>query len=242
MTTVIKWIAIILLVVLIILFVFFGSALGFPWEKIIASDAARKYVIETYGLTPIKTRAHFFAGGANGVYVTTEELPFDFDVAISRNNLKPLDNDNYLECLVEYKLSQAIAEDMQFLLDENCTVQVRSFISLTRRSPKGLSIDMVNENPKEVFEKLSGDYYVAFYHRNVLKNGFDLDTLDYENEYKIIKTLLKKWDPSSVYISYTAGEKEGGGVLAEASVDKDDFDEINSYEDLKGYYMLPTAE
>jgi len=102
-----KGIVIALSVILILVLVFVGFMVGFPWERITAANAAKKYVVETYGLTPTKVTAHFIfdVGGDGGAYVSTKELPFDFDVGISRRDLTYADNDDYLNCLFEYQLN-----------------------------------------------------------------------------------------------------------------------------------------
>lgn len=216
-----------------LLFVSIGMMVGFPWERMRASSTARQYVINTYHLNPTKTEVHFLLDdGTNEVSVFTKELPFSFSVGVSRRDLTYASNDDYLEKLVEYKLSKAIRTDVTDMLYKNMDIYIFMNIGLTRQSPKGLSIEMVKKDPEKAFDKLKGGYYVVLEYDKVQKSNFSINEIDNDTNYKIMKKVLSKYRPSSFEINY----RTENATVGRASID--DFNKIQNSKDLEKYFEV----
>lgn len=213
---------IVLLIVLIVAFIGVGLALGFPWEKIKAADAAKNYVIQTYGFTPTDVQIKFMFDVEGSATIKTKELPFAFDVSINRKNVNP-DNDKYLSAAVEYYLNQAIKEEMEPLLGNSRKVIACLGINLTRKSPKGITIEEINHNRKAVIEKLKDNYYCLVVSENKEGKNQIID----EQDYQIFKILSEKFQPT--YISFKNSKKE---KVEWKSVRSENFKIINNVDDL----------
>ena len=83
---------------------------GFPGERALVLRNAKKYVIETYGLTPTEIEiVNFILGYPVKVYFETEEDDFWFHVQMPRfGYIKSRINDNYVEKLAEYTLAKYV--------------------------------------------------------------------------------------------------------------------------------------
>ncbi len=188
---ILKRLGIIAIILVVLSDVFMGFMTGFPWEKISAAHAVKDYVIETYGLTPNKVKTWFLFDVEGYAEVTTKELPFKFDVYVSRKSL--IDGDNYLNSLVEYHAEQIVKNEVKALLGEPRRVYADTVNSLTSKSPKGFTAEAVNENPEIVFvdNKLSYEFRIYF------EKGDKRETID-----MVCEAILKKYSPDRILVTY----------------------------------------
>lgn len=171
--------------------IFTGFMSGFPWEKISAAHAVKNYVVETYGFTPTKVKTEFLFDVEGRAEVATKELPFEFDVYVSRRSY--VDGDDYLNSLVEYHAGKILQEDVKELLVESRTAYAHTVGILTEKNNSGFTADAVNENPNIVFEgnKIKYNFGINF------EKGDGRDKTD-----TVCEAISKKYSPDCIYVVY----------------------------------------
>ena len=95
-------------IVLALAYTGFCLMVGFPWEDVMAKASAKKYVAETYRLTPTRMVTNFLLDYPMRVTVSTKEKEFDFDVYMDRGDLRNVTSDNYLQSMAEHRLRKRL--------------------------------------------------------------------------------------------------------------------------------------
>ena len=209
-----RWIIILLFVLLLIVFLY-GWLFGFPWERQKGIAEVKKYVEETYHLTTTDISLSFSPDGMNTAFVSTKELPFNFQVYISRNDRKVW-GDLYLEKLVEHNIERKIVEKVGNLVDEN-NIKVVLENRFSRTNPE-LDIEDINLNPDIVFKLPQIVYFCSIN---------DIQT-DYERSFSIFKEITKNFNPTRIYFHYNEKDNEKFTIC----IKKEDFIKINNSQDL----------
>ncbi len=178
--------------ILFIVYICMCIMCGFPWERFKASTAVEEYVAETYNLTPVKIQTHFSFDANSGATVYTKELPFSFEVAVNKSGY--VSNDSYFTSFVEYYIEKQFSTKLKTLLNENFQSIVTLETPLTARSPKGLTIEQLNEDPDIVFDCSEITYYctIKFY-----KKGWTKDKLN-----SISDKIFQNYQPTFITFYY----------------------------------------
>ena len=145
-----------IIIIAIVLCLITGAINGFPWEHIIATSRAKRYVIEKYQFTPTRAKYHLsIVDGSQRVSLYNKEFNFSFSVSVGR--ILPISkmSDNYLERLSEYYL----AKELNDYVNEITNDKGRAYISLTIGRIHDFTFSEFGENQKICFEKLQGDYW-----------------------------------------------------------------------------------
>ena len=215
---------VIIAIILILIIFLIGDSYGFPWEHIIATSRAKKYIEEKYQLTPIRVKYYVHKVPAPHVEIYTKELDFPFTVYTDRIRQISEMKDNYLEKLSEYYLTKNLKEYVSKVTNQNSYVDV----SLNVNKIDKYSVNELKTNQLLVFEQLQEMYScnITFFD-NISKKNYDIDyDLVYDIYSKIFEIGLK---PDRIFFSY-------GVSNLYLTIYSKDFPNINSLEDLKPFF------
>ena len=175
----------------------------------------QNYVKEKYHLTPTDIRISFSIDGMDNAFVTTKELPFAFEVYISRES-KEVWHDLYVESLVEHWLEEFISGKLVSLVDKNdIRVVLENRFS---ESNSKLTVEKITVNPNIVLENPDITYFCSV-------DGIEMGS---ERSFQIFNQITKYFNPTSIYFNYVdTGNKENS-----VCIKKIDFSKIQNKEDL----------
>ena len=130
---------------------------GFPWEHIIATSRAKKYVIEKYQFTPIKAKYHLsIVDGSQRVSLHNKEFDISFSVYVGRILQINEMTDDYLENLSRYYLTKDLDEYIKEKTDDKGIAYASLFAG---RISDRFTLSELEKNPQIIFEELKDCYW-----------------------------------------------------------------------------------
>jgi len=221
--------SIILIVVILVLFLIICACKGFPWEHIIATSRAKKYVTEKYQFTPTKAKYYLsIVDGPQRVLLYNDEFDFSFSVSVGR--ILPINkmSDDYLERLTEYYM----ARDLNDYIKKKTNNKGKAIISSSFGRIHDFTLSELEENTQIAFEKLQEKYgCIISLNTNMIKNNYNIN---YDLMYDIYNNVfITGLNPRN--ISFFYNDKKGKTILY-VSIDKKHFFDINSPDDLKSFF------
>ena len=222
-----KVLTIIILVIVILLLL--GACKGFPWERAIVKENAKKYVLEEYGLTLTKSRVTFLFNDWVGVTVATQE--YDFSITLHTRNRKDLGGftDNYLKMLAQHKLKQSVNDEIEKLIGKNNSFGVNLAIRIPSGAPEPPILTLDEINSDMLFEKLSNQYSCFIMFNDMPKNNLNVD---YELNYRVFKLIISQLQPNQITFYYQHKDK----YIAQIVIENSEYEKINLPDDIKDYF------
>lgn len=213
-----------------VLIIFMGGCLmgfvyGFPWEHIITRYKARNYVEQTYGLTITRMRVSFLVDYPVIAAVSTKENSFDFGVYMSRSDLNNI-WDNYLDFMTKYVLGRELNNYIEDVTEKRGSANI-----LLDGNINEFTLAELNSNPKIAFEKLKNEYECAIYlNDDITEENYQVD---FDEIYNIYNQIFEcGLEPTEIRYLYG---NDGDSYLF-ITIDKEDFQNITTSEDLKPYF------
>ena len=214
----------------------YGFVAGFyPFEHNIIIRNAKRYVIETYGLTPTDVEViNLYLWFPVMVRVETEEDDFWFHLRTGRFHYSVTHfGDNYVERMAEHVLTK----DLRAYVENITNGQGRVWASVTGGfiSPQLRAEPGILENPNIVFEKLRGQYIIGItLFDGVLGNEYRLlYDLDFDLVYSIFTKIFELGlEPRDISFSYNNIPGVQGRLIYSALIQMSQFPDITSPEDL----------
>jgi len=216
-------------VVIVLALIVLELLVGFPFEHIIANNKARRYVTETYGLTPTKTQASILLGYPITVTVWVEEKPYDFDVKMSRFVFTFM-SDSLLNRTVEHIMGTDLNDYVFGVTKQNG----RASVYIISGPIKDFSLSDVEKNPGIVFEKRKSHYCsIVLYDDLTLKNY----EIDYALVYSIYNQIFELGlYPKHIFFSYYDIKGKDGKEVLSIYITNGHFPKINSPDDIKPFF------
>lgn len=223
-------------IVLALAYTGFCLMVGFPWEDVMAKASAKKYVMETYRLTPTRMVTYFLLDYPMRVTVSTKEKEFDFDVYMDRGDLRNVTSDNYLQSMAEHRLRKRLDAYVSAITGG----RGRVVISTWGRSAKGVGLTEDEIGTDAVFERLRGEYdLIIILYGDLTENGYKIN---YEILYDIYQSVFDfKLYPKCINFTYRDIEQTRGADLGVA-IPEEDYGKISSPEDLMPYFEKAIQE
>lgn len=208
-----KWIIPILLI-LLFSFILWNWLFGFPYEKNNLISEVRRYVETKYELTPTNIQISFSIDGMDSAWVSTEEMPFSFQVHISRKRKKVL-GDLFLESLSEFYLEELISKELVSFVDvDDIRVVLENRFS---KSDPELTFEEINANPNIILSSPDISYYCSVY-------GVKIGS---ENSLLIFNQITEFFNPTRIYFHYDDADGKEKSVCIKAN----DYNKIHKKED-----------
>ena len=222
----------------------FGFMRGFiPLEHMIIIRNAKKYVIETYGLTPTEVRiTNLFMGYPVYVLFEVEEHDFWFEVIASRFHYREW-RDDYIIKLAESILVKDISVYLNEVLGENGSVDIK----INSNRLENLTPNELQADPSLAFGIQEMYICRIFIYENPAQNNFDIDYKLLYNIYShIFEVGLKPHSISFLFNNYNMNKRD---IFLRVRVsDKSNtrydtiFSDINSPNDLKQLFEKAIQE
>jgi len=212
----------------------YGYVAGFyPFEHNIIIRNAKRYVIETYGLTPTDVEVTtLYLWFPVMVRVETEEDDFWFQLRTSRFHYSVIHfGDNYLERMTAHIL----ASELRSYVEEVTNGQGGVWASVTSGRTGILdqfSLSELKDNPSIAVEKLQGQYHIrVILYDDISLNGYNINyDLVFDIFYHTFKIGL---EPSWISFSFVNDDNSNFEILLRVTIDRRDFPYINVPDDLK---------
>lgn len=208
-----KWLILILPILMFSLLIY-GRLFGFPNERRNLLVKVKEYVETKYGLTPTSIQISFSIDGMDSALVSTNELPFNFEVYISREN-KNVKHDLYLEALTKHYLENLIGDKVIDLIDVN---NIRVVLETRFSKNSNLTIEELNSNPNIVLNNPDILYFCSV----------DDASIDLERSYMVFSRITQFFNPTSIYIYNVEMDSKKMSIY----IKKNDFDRVQKKEDL----------
>ena len=208
-----KWLMLILLILMFSLLIY-GWLFGFPNERHNLSIKVKEYVETKYGLTPTSIQISFSIDGMDSALVSTNELPFTFQVYISRKK-KNVWHDLYLEALTEHHLENLVGDKLIDLIDVN---NIRVVLENRFSKNSNLTIEKLNSNPNTVLNNPNISYFCSV----------DDAKIDLERSYMIFSQITQFFNPTCIYINHVEMDSQKISIY----IKKNDFNKVQKKEDL----------
>lgn len=207
-----KWLMLILPILMLSLLIY-GWLFGFPNERHNLSIKVKEYVETKYGLTPTSIQISFSIDGMDSALISTNELPFTFQVYVSRKK-KNVWHDLYLEALTEHYLENFVGDKLIDLDVNNIRVVLENRFSKN----SNLTIEKLNSNPNIVLNDSNISYFCSVDDANI----------DLERSYMIFSQITQFFDPTSIYINHVEMDSKEKSI----HIKKNDFNKVQKKEDL----------
>lgn len=208
-----KWLMLILPILMFSLLIY-GWLFGFPYERHNLSVKVKEYVETKYGLTPTSIKISFSIDGMDSALVSTNELPFTFEVYISRKK-KNVWHDLYLEALTKHYLENLIGDKLNDLIDVN---NIRVVLENRFSKNSNLTIEKLNSNPNMVLNNPNISYFCSVDDANI----------DLERSYMIFSQITQFFNPTCIYIYNVEMDSKKMSIY----IKKNDFNKVQKKEDL----------
>lgn len=212
------WLILILPILMFSLLIY-GRLFGFPNERRNLSVKVKEYVETKYGLTPTSIQISFSIDGMDSALVSTNELPFSFEVYISREN-KNVKHDLYLEALTKHYLENLIGDKVIDLIDVN---NIRVVLETRFSKNSNLTIEELNSNPNIVLNNPNILYFCSV----------DDASIDLERSYMVFSRITQFFNPTSIYIYNVEMDSKKMSIY----IKKNDFDRVQKKEDLIKFHF-----
>ncbi len=181
--------------VVIILIIFLGMMVGFPWERTKMADVVKQYVEEEYGLSVTDVKVWMSIDGMNSVRVSTKELPFNFDVFITRDDMR-IFGDLYLEEFVECSIEEIIKDRIDGLPD-GYKINVVLENRFSKQHPE-ITIEDIAADPDSVFNTPVVQFHCLIY----------ADEVNHEKCYSISKKITEQFNPTCINFYHNKNQDE----------------------------------
>jgi len=231
----------IIIIILTLLVIFLiGCRGGFPGERAVIIRNAERYVMETYGLTPIDVRVTtLYLWFPVTVQIETKENDFWFQLRTSRFFYG---SRHFTDDYLERKTGYILTKDLRAYVEEVTNGQGRVWVSVGTGGDNlrgRFTLQELEENPSIASERLRSEASNAGLYRFGIMLYDDIADIDYDLLFSIYSRVFELGlDPS--WISFSFMNREGIQLEERLSVSifnrstsEPTFDEISSSDDLK---------
>ena len=225
MKKILKKIVIFLMSIILLGSIVFVLVAGFPGEQIIIIRNARRYVIETHGLTPTHIEiVNFFIDSPVHILIETEEDDFWFHVIMRRFDYRNrYTTDNYLERMTAHILSK----ELSAYVDTITEGVGRAFVALRSHRLTAFTLNELRNDNTLPFEKLIERFWVGI--------SFDknISDVDYDLAFNIFSCMIElRLEPYRIVFFYH-DKNNPPSNRTQIGIDSRHFSYINSPEDLR---------
>lgn len=213
-----KWIIPIFLLLLVsfLICIWLFSSLNENYNVVTEIKREVKNYVETkYRLTPSNIQFSFSIDGVDCAWVSTKEMPFEFQVYINRDNQK-VTHDLYLESLSAYLLEKLVREKLNSFVDVN---NIRVVLETRFSENSGMTVEKINDNPNILLSNPDISYFCSV-------DGVEIDS---EECYLIFDQITQVLNPTCINFSFV----EASGEEKYVSIKKNDFSSIQNKENLQ---------
>ena len=217
------------MIILVIAFLI-DRIVGFPWEHTKEIARAKQYLQDKYNLTPIEAKSKVNAyNNLMIVDVLTED--HDFTIKVYRYRSDTAKNYcNYEFQLMDYNLGYDINQYIKGIIGD----KAKAIVDIIDPNLfKDMSIEEINSDV--LFEKMKNlcDCNIILYD-NIIKNDYKVN---YELNYDIFRFIMNnKLQPNEIKFTYYEDERQLMGSILKVTISKNNFDNINSPDDLKQFF------